>query len=70
LIYERPGRRFFNRAGGGESRDRLKKSLAVWDGWSAHDLSSAFNNTKRRQTARAVAQCEAALGKLSANPDR
>jgi serine/threonine protein kinase/predicted negative regulator of RcsB-dependent stress response len=53
-----------------EARDWLQKSLAVWDGWSAHGVSSAFNTTKREQVARAVAQCEANLTKLSATPHR
>jgi tetratricopeptide (TPR) repeat protein len=53
-----------------EARDWLQKSLAVWDGWSAHGVSSAFNTTKREQVTRAVAQCEANLIKLSANPHR
>jgi serine/threonine protein kinase len=53
-----------------EARDWLQKSLAVWDGWSAHGVSSAFNTTKREQVARAVAQCEENLTKLSANQHR
>ena len=70
MIYERQGRRFFNSAGCGEAGGWLKKSLAVWNGWSAHGVSSAFNTTKHKQAARAIAQCEAALAKISANPDR
>ncbi|MCI0392653.1 MAG: protein kinase, partial [Acidobacteria bacterium] len=52
------------------ARDWLNKSLSVWDGWSAHGVSSVFNITKREQVARALARCEAALDKLSANPHR
>ncbi|MGE0129913.1 MAG: protein kinase [Blastocatellales bacterium] len=48
-----------------EARDWLNKSLAVWDGWGAHAVSSVFNTTRRDQAARALANYETQIAKLS-----
>jgi len=53
-----------------EARAWRQKSLAVWDGWGQHAVSSVFNTTRREQAARALAQCEAALTKLGTTPER
>src|SRR5262249_33425878 len=53
-----------------EARNWLNKSLSMWDDWGAHGASSVFNTSRREQVARALAQCDAALAKLSANPRR
>lgn len=47
-----------------------RKALEVWDSWNQHGVSSVFNTTKREQAALALAQCDAALTKLSASPHR
>ncbi len=53
-----------------EARGWLNKSLGVWDGWGAHGVSSIFNISRREQVAHSLAQCEAALAKLSVSPQR
>ena len=46
-----------------------RHELTVWDNWSKLGTSSVFNQTQREQTARAWAECEAVLFRLtSAKP--
>jgi tetratricopeptide (TPR) repeat protein len=47
-----------------------RKALAVWDDWSRKAVSSAFNTARREQADRALAQCDAALGRLRAAAGR
>ncbi len=43
------------------------KELATWEDWSQFGTSSAFNQTRRDQAARTVAECEAILNRLISN---
>jgi tetratricopeptide (TPR) repeat protein len=53
-----------------QASSEYQSALAVWDAWSKHGFSSVFNITQRNRTARAAAQCEAALEKLGAAAQR
>lgn len=53
-----------------QARDWRQKALSVWDEWPKHAVSNSFDLTRREQAARAVAQCQAMLEKLSAAPQR
>jgi tetratricopeptide (TPR) repeat protein len=53
-----------------ESREWREKSLKVWDSWPERGVSSVFNQTRRERAARALAECDAALAKLTAAPNR
>jgi hypothetical protein len=50
-----------------EARQYAQQSLDLWEGWSQHAASTSFDQRRREQAARAVAACDAALAKLSAN---
>jgi tetratricopeptide (TPR) repeat protein len=52
------------------ARDWFQKSLALWRSWSQNGASSPFNLNRAEQAARALAQCEAALARLNAEPRR
>jgi serine/threonine protein kinase len=52
------------------ARDWFQKSLALWRDWPQRGPSSSFNLNRAEQAARALAQCEAALARLSAEPGR
>jgi tetratricopeptide (TPR) repeat protein len=52
------------------ARDWFQKSLALWRAWSQNGASSPFNLNRAEQAARALAQCEAALARLNAEPRR
>jgi hypothetical protein len=47
-----------------------RKALEVWDSWNQYGVSSNFNTARREQAARALAHCDTALTKLSANSHR
>lgn len=53
-----------------QAHDWHQKALGVWDDWSRRAVSSAFNSTRREQSARALAQCQTMLEKLSAAAER
>ncbi len=53
-----------------EAQSWYQKNLDVWNGWSQFAVSSVFDTTRREQATHALAQCEAALAKLSASPHR
>ncbi|MGH9768203.1 MAG: hypothetical protein ACREAB_12275, partial [Blastocatellia bacterium] len=53
-----------------QARDWRQKALSVWDEWPKYAVSNSFDLTRREQAARAVAQCQAMLEKLSAAPQR
>jgi eukaryotic-like serine/threonine-protein kinase len=46
-----------------------QKAFDVWDGWSRHSLSTAFNITKRDAAARAIARCDAVLSGSGPGPE-
>ncbi len=47
-----------------ESRTSHQKAMQVWNEWSRWGKSGAFDVTRKEQTARALAECDAALAKL------
>jgi hypothetical protein len=53
-----------------EARVWLSKSPEVWDGWSRRGVSSVFNTSRRERAARALAQCDATINRLTALPAR
>ncbi len=46
-----------------DARQYAQKSLSLWEGWSRHAASTAFDQRRREQAERAVAACDAVLGK-------
>jgi tetratricopeptide (TPR) repeat protein len=50
-----------------EARQYAQQSYDLWEGWSKHAASTNFDQRRRDQAARAIADCDAALTKLSAN---
>jgi len=53
-----------------ESRAWHQKAFDVWDGWSQHSISTAFNTAKRDRAAKSIARCNAALTGLGSRPER
>ncbi len=49
-----------------EARAHHQKATQVWNEWSRWGKSSAFDVKRKEQTARALAECDAALAKLGA----
>ena len=43
-----------------------RKELATWEDWSKYGQSGIFDQTRREQAARAVAECETKLARLNA----
>jgi len=50
-----------------EARQYAQKSLRLWEGWSRNAASTSFDRLRREQATSAVAACDAALSKLSAD---
>jgi serine/threonine protein kinase len=53
-----------------EARQHAQQSLSLWEGWSRHAASTSFDRRRREQAASAVAACDTALAKLSAEVAR
>ncbi len=49
-----------------EARDLYLKSLSVWREWPKRGVSSPFNLSRTEQATRAIAECDAAINRLSA----
>jgi len=49
-----------------EAQNWLSQAFEVWDGWGQRGVSSVFNTSRRERAARARAQCDAAINRLTA----
>jgi tetratricopeptide (TPR) repeat protein/tRNA A-37 threonylcarbamoyl transferase component Bud32 len=53
-----------------ESCEWYRRSLQTWDAWLAQGVATAYATRRRKEAARALSSCDAALAQPSATPER
>ncbi len=62
ICYERLGAFYRSQGKWREARDWYVKSLQIWTDWNKHGVSSVFDARRRTEVAKALAECDRALG--------